>query len=248
MGLLLGNSRPFCLGGFIGAARAVGAFAVTAAGSKLRGGERNARKHFAGVFRAAGAVAAFLGGDGVVENGNDQLRIALQTDDRELTQCYIQTAALAGEHQLIVKHAADGSGQLQSCIVAALAVADILNLGAEHHWIEHFDYSSGTIGVNAGQTVGLVQPGIGAVNVGTAVFSAQDGALGENGQAIQRSRARSADGGVSQNAVVESDVDAIMVLIEGYRFDGGLLRLENFRRRFLRFRHYLRCYRPRLQS
>lgn len=93
-----------------------------------------------------------------------------------------------------------------------------------------------------------MEPGVAAVDVGMAFLSAQHCPFGKYRQAVQRGGSGGADGGIGEDAVVECDIDAVMVPVKGYWLDGGLLRLENFRRRFHHFRHHLRRYRPRLQS
>jgi hypothetical protein len=53
--------------------------------------------------------------------------------------------------------------------------------------------------------------------VGAAVFTAQYGAFGEGGKAVQRGGAVIADNGIGNDAVVEGHVDAVVVPVKGYR-------------------------------
>ena len=53
---------------------------VAAFGRKLHRREGDPAEHFAGILTAAGIVAAFLGGNGVIQHRNDQLGFPLQTD------------------------------------------------------------------------------------------------------------------------------------------------------------------------
>lgn len=106
--------------GFIGATGGTAAGArdvrrrgvVASPGEELLHGKRDAGKHFTRILCTAGIIAAFLGGDGVVKGGNQQLHIPLQADDGELSQCDIQPAALSGEDQFIVEQVTDSSREL----------------------------------------------------------------------------------------------------------------------------------------
>ena len=88
--------------------------AVAAGGGELLGGEGDAAEQLAGILRAAGIVAAFLGGDGIVQHRDDQLGVPLQADDGELAQSDIQPPAVRGQHQLIVEQRANGPRDLDS--------------------------------------------------------------------------------------------------------------------------------------
>ena len=61
---------------------------VAALGRKLGLRERNAAEHFAGIFGTAGVVAAFFGGNAVIQHRHHQLGIPLQAQDGELSQGY----------------------------------------------------------------------------------------------------------------------------------------------------------------
>lgn len=61
-----------------------------------------------------------------------------------------------------------------------------------------------------------MQTGIAGVNVGTAVFPAEDGPFGKDRKAIQRSGPGDADYGISKDPVVEGHIDAVMIPVEGY--------------------------------
>ena len=227
------------------------AVSVAAGGGELGRGEGNSAEHFAGILGAAGGVAAFLGGNGVIQHRHDELGIPLQTDHRELAQGDKQPAAVTGFHQIFVKLAADTAGDLDAGILPAPVLADFPHLGAEDHGIQHLHHSGGQIGAVAGGAVSIAQPGIAAENVGLALFPAEHRPLGEYRKAVQRRRPCGADGGVSKDPVVECHIDAVVAAVEGHRLHGGLLRLENFRRRFHHFRHHPRRYhrlRFRLQS
>ena len=88
-------------------------FAAAAAGCELGGRKRNSGKYLTGILgSASGVVAAFLGGDGVVQHRYDQLRVPLQPDDGELPQSNIQPLIIAAQNQIVVKYSFDGGGDL----------------------------------------------------------------------------------------------------------------------------------------
>ena len=111
--------------------------AVTASWGKFFSREGDAAEHLAGVFRAAGVVAAFLHGDTVLQYGNHQLCLPFQPDDGELPQGNKQPSPVAGEHQLFVKQSPDGGRNLAGSFCAA-AFADFPDAGTENHGIQHF--------------------------------------------------------------------------------------------------------------
>lgn len=104
-------------------------FFVTIGGLKLGCGEGDSAEHLTRIFCAAGSFAAFLAGDAVLHNGYNQLRIPLQTDNGELSQCDKETAAVSGKNQFLVKEGTDFAGNLRHDFVTG-AVADFLNFGA----------------------------------------------------------------------------------------------------------------------
>ena len=191
---------------------------VTAAGGELPCGEGDPGEHLAGIFCTAGSVAAFFSGDGVVHHRHDQLGIPLQTDNGELTQGHIESAAFAGDDQIVIKHPGDGPGNVQRCIFLALAVADIPDPGAEDHGVKNFYDSCWPVGVAAGRTVCFMQAGIAAIDVGAAVLAAKHGPLGKYCQAVKGCGTGVANGGVRQYPVVEGYIDAVMVTVEGNGF------------------------------
>ena len=225
---------------------AVGFF-IAVSGGELGGGEGDPGEHLAGIFGAAtGVFTAFLGGNGVFHHRDHQLGIPLQADDGELTQSDKQTAAVAGEDQFFIKQAGDAVGDLDGFLAGT--VADFLDFGTEDHGVQYLHHGGGQVGEVTGHAVRLAQAGVAAVDMGVAFLTAEDGPFGEHSQAVEGGGATAADHGVGKDPIIEGHIDTVVVSVKGYGFDGGLLRLENFRRRFLRFRHYLRCYRPRLQS
>lgn len=105
-------------------------------------GEIDAAKDVAGALRAAdrAGLRAALGGDAVVEGRDEQLGLPLQADDGELADGHKQTAALAGEHQLIIKPAQDALGQLRKLRTRARAGAAVHHAGGQNHGIHHLHH------------------------------------------------------------------------------------------------------------
>ena len=80
------------------------------------------------------------------------------------------------------------------------------------------------IGLDLGIAVTAADSGVAAENVGTAVFAAKNSPFGEYGQPADGGTAAVSGDGIGQNPVVERNVDAVMMPIEGHRlhFDGGI--------------------------
>ena len=77
-------------------------------------------------------------------------------------------------------------------------------------------YGGRQIGEEGGGTVVGTQAGAAAVDVGTAVFTAENGPFREDGKAVQRGGAGVAHHGIGQHPVVEGQVDAVMAAVEGH--------------------------------
>ena len=133
------TAKPPCLGTGGQCSVAVVVVFIAAGGGELPGGEGDPAEHLAGILcRSAGAVAAFLGGQGVVENGDNELSIPFQPDDGELPQSHEEPPMSGGEDQFILKHPADGAGNLDHA--ALLPIAGIHHPGTEHHGIQHLHH------------------------------------------------------------------------------------------------------------
>ena len=155
-------------------------FMVAVPWCKLCGGEGNAGKHFARVFGATGCIATFLGGDAVVNYGNNKLRISFQTNDRELSQSYKQTSVATVENKLVIKHMGNCFGNLNYCVFSATAFADILHFRTEDHWIKNFHNGSWAVSNKPAGCVGAVDRTGRSKDVRLTVFTAQNCPLGEH--------------------------------------------------------------------
>lgn len=194
----------------------------------MLGREGNPAEHLAGILGAAapGSVAAFLGGDGVIQHGDHQLSVPLQSNDGELSQCDKQSPLSAGKHQFLIKGGADSLRDLGSDGIAG-AFAHVPDLGTQHHGIEHLYHGGGAVGGTQGTPVRTAKRGIASENVGPAVLTAQNSPLVEHSQSVEGRGAAGADYRVRQHTVVEGNVDAIVVPIKSHRLHESLLRYEN---------------------
>ena len=187
-------------------------FALAALGGELGGGEGDAAEKFAGVFGAARGVAAFLGGDAVVHNGDDQLGVPLQADDGKLAQGHIEFSPVGLEHQVLVKLVFHPLRQLHRAALPGKAVADFPHPGAEDHGVQGFYDGCGAVGKAVG-------PAVAAVDVGPAFLAAEHHPLGKDGQTAQGRRAAGADDRIRQHPVEEGDVDAVVAAVKGHGAD-----------------------------
>ena len=111
---------------------------VAACGCKLPGGEGDPGEHLAGIFRKAWIVAAFLGGDGVIQNRYDQLGIPLQPDDGKLAQSHIEPAVIPTQSRRFVEHLLNEVRNLNHG--AFLAFVPFPDFGTQNHGIQNFHH------------------------------------------------------------------------------------------------------------
>lgn len=78
-------------------------------------------------------------------------------------------------------------------------------------------HGGGAVGAAAGLAVGAADPGVAAENMCPAVLAAQNGPLVEDRRAAQCHGTVAAHNGIGQDLIVEGDVDAVMVPVEGHR-------------------------------
>ena len=190
---------------------------IAASGDELFFREGDAAEDFARVFgAAAGGVAAFLGGDAVIQHRNHQLGISLQADQGELPKSDEQATLFVAQHQFFVKILPNTLGNL-GCQFLTGAVADLPHLGAEYHGIQNLYHGGGAVGAGTAGSIRGTEPGIGGENVGAAVFTAQNRPLGEAGKTVKGGGTIAAHHGICQNSIVEGYVDTIMVPVKSHR-------------------------------
>ena len=93
--------------------------------------------------------------------------------------------------------------------------------------VSDLHYGSGAVCMNGGGPIGLTQTGITAEDMGAAVLATEDGSLGEYCQTADGTAAAVPGGGISQNPVVECNINTIMIAVKSYRFyfDCGIQKL-----------------------
>ena len=80
------------------------AVVVTTGWSELRSREGDSAEQLTGIFRAAArGIAAFLGWNGIVQHGHDQLGIPLQPDNGKLSQRHMEPAVFRSQYQRFVE-------------------------------------------------------------------------------------------------------------------------------------------------
>ena len=94
--------------------------------------------------------------------------------------------------------------------------------------VSDLHHSSGQIGEDPSHAVTTADAGIAAINMSGTVLPAEHCPLGEYCQTADGAAAAVSGGGIRQDAVIESDVDTIMMAVKSHRFyfDGGV---EEFR-------------------
>jgi hypothetical protein len=145
---------------------------ITSTGDELFFREGNTAEDLAGVFSTtAGSVATFLGGDAVIQHGDYQLGIPLQTNEGELTQGNKKSALFVAQHQIFVEIFPDTLGNL-CCQLRTAAVTDFPHFGTENHRIQNLHHSGGAVGTGTAGAVRSAQTGVGGEDMGAAVLTA----------------------------------------------------------------------------
>ena len=201
---------------------------ITASGIELLGREGDPAEHLAGIFRAAGVVAAFLYGDAVIQHGNHQLGIPFQPYDGELSQCNKHAFPVSGEHQIFIEEPPDPCRDLV-CGFPAAAFTVLLYAGIEDHGIQNLYHSGRQIGLQPGQSIRAADNGIASEDMCPAVLAAQNSPLGEDCKTVQRCRPSGTDNGISKDPVVECNVNAVVIPVKSHRLHECLVRLEKSR-------------------
>ena len=83
--------------------------------------------------------------------------------------------------------------------------------------VSDLHHGGGTVCVLAGEAVCAADDGAAAENMCPAVFPAEDGPLGEDRETAQGCGTVVTDGGICQNAVIECNIDTIVIAIESHR-------------------------------
>ena len=82
--------------------------------------------------------------------------------------------------------------------------------------VSDLHHGGGAVGGVDGTAVGGSQTGVGGEDVGPAVLAAEDGPLGEDGEAAEGGGHGGAGHGVGQDLIVEGHIDAVVVAVKGH--------------------------------
>ena len=180
-------------------------------------GEVHPAEQLAGVLLAALVVAALARGHAVAAALDGQLRAALEPHSRKLPDRHIQPPRAAREHELLAERLGNGGRDLRQLRLAAAAVADLADLRGQDHRVEGLDDTDGEAvlqqAVRRGQRVRARE------RLCLAAPAVERNALCEDRKAGDGDGARSADGRIAEDAVVERQVDRIVPALIGQRLD-----------------------------
>ena len=110
--------------------------------------ETDVAENCTGIFvtvAVTAAARAVLFRQTVVIDGNQKLRVTLQTDDRELTQRYIDASGVITAGKISVKATADERGNFTQIAITVALAAMIHNTGIQHDGINGFHNSMGNV-------------------------------------------------------------------------------------------------------
>ena len=194
--------------------------AVNAVGrEELVDRELNLSEQFAGVFPAVvTAAGALLLGHAVVVHGHEQLGVALQPDNGELTQRHIEAVNIAAGHQLLRETGSDRRGDFRTAALAGAALAHIHQLQVKDDGIHRLYHSSGCSG--AGQTLGIraALGSGGRKDLGAPLAAKEDNALIKDSQAADFHRPGGAHKGISRNTIEIPHIHCVASPVKAHRF------------------------------
>lgn len=173
-----------------------------------------------------GIAGTFLVGHAKIVGGHQQLNIPFQLDDAELSQRDIQLTALAVDHQIFLKAAANISGDIGGR--AAAAAAGIQRFAAKNHRIDHFHNCYRQIGTFRILHILGIPAVIRAENTGIAFAAEQNRPLIIDSQPIQRFGTAYTAGCIQGNAVKIPDIhrEEAAVIGDGLYVNGGVEQLS----------------------
>lgn len=170
----------------------------------------------AGVF---GIADTFFVGHAEVKSGDQQLDIPFQLDDTELTQGDKELTAVVCDHQIVIKAAANVSGNVGNSIVAA----GIQHLAAQNYGIHDFHHSHRQIG--ALRILNVLGTGhiAGTEDTGAALAAEQHGAFVIDGQTAEGLGPSHAAEGVQRHLVEITHIhrEKATVIGDGFYIDIG---------------------------
>ena len=179
-------------------------------------GELDAAEHVTGVLLAVViSAAAVLGGDAVVVDGDEQLGIPLQADDRELAQGDKDPMLVAAGHQLVAEAGGHRRGDIQAAAVAGAALAHIHQLQTEDQGVHRLHHRGGQVGL--GYALHLALAPVGGKALGAALAAEEHDPLTEHGQAADLDGAGRPHKGIGCDAVEVPHIHGKEAPVEGDR-------------------------------
>ena len=178
--------------------------------------ELEAVKDLAGIFgltASARAVAVTLGHADVIRR-HQQLNIAFQTHDRELTDGNKQTVARIAQIQFFAAKAlADRSRNRIDFAAAAAAIGRLYNLCFQQDGLDGFDHRSRIVGALHILIIRCIGR-IARTKDARAAFAAeQDAALVVYCQTVEQTRAANRGVGLDRDAIEETNIDRVEATI-----------------------------------
>ena len=179
-------------------------------GEELLDREADLGEYLAGVVAAA-AAGALLFGDAVVVGRDEQLGIALEADDRELSQRDVEPAhGVAGDKRL-AEAVEDAGRYIMPVVVAADGAVGVHELKVQCDGVDGLDIGDGHAVVNA---AAVAQ--VGGEGLDCALASAEHYALIEDGESRDEVAAWE---GLARYLVEVGHVHGVVALVEGDGLD-----------------------------
>lgn len=215
---------PTAAGGVIAAPGLRRAAATTAAVRTIHLGreefvdrELKVREYSAGILCFAGtAVRAVAARHADVVRWHEQLDIALQTDDRKLSQRYKQLIALVVKNDVVAAEAA-AQRVRNLAQAAAAAIARCLgrhNAGIEQDRINDFDDRLRQVALGAKLNIHAVFHIAGREDAGAALAAEQDDALVKYRQSVDNARTANRAADLDFDLVEEADIYRVKTAVE----------------------------------
>jgi len=196
-------------------------------GEELVNRERDALEEFAGILAGAAAGRAVLIGHAVIEDGDKQLGIPLQADDRELAQGDKSSSVLVAHSEFAAEALAHAGGDFTHIAVAAAVCAGIHQLRVQHDRINGFHHCDRQIAAFEQLAVEGIDAHFGGEDFSAALAAEEDDAFIEDAQAFDLDGSGAGAVGVQGNAVEEAHIHGIEAPIkdDGLHIDIGIEQL-----------------------
>jgi len=206
----------------------VGGAAYAVGGEELVDREGDTLEKLAGVF-AGGAAAgrAVLIGHAVIEDGDEQLGIAFEADDRELSQGNECSSVLVAHGQLAAEALAHAGGNLADITVAAAVSAAIDELGVEYDGIDGFHHGDREVAAFEHLAVKGINAHFGGEDFRAALAAEENDAFIEDAKPFDLDGPGAGAVDVKGDAVEKAHIHGIESTVEdhGFHIDIGIEQL-----------------------